>query len=118
MKNDCYERAMPDEPTFTLLGRDRHAAVLVNLWAAMRMLDDEPGEVIGEATEIASRMAGYFMAAKPDQQLAGMATLAEGLAALAEMVGVVVTVSQTPELPLAMGNYSTTIEVRKVLRRG
>lgn len=33
---DCYHKAEPDEPKFTLLGRDRAAPVLVRLWAAIR----------------------------------------------------------------------------------
>jgi hypothetical protein len=33
---DCHSRAHPDEPTFTLLGRDPLAASLVHLWAMAR----------------------------------------------------------------------------------
>lgn len=112
MKNDCYERAREDEPTFTLLGRDPHAAVLINLWAAMRALAGEDHERVKDATDTANEFVAYFQRMKPGEQFAGMATVTEGLAALAEMIGVVVTVTQTPNEPLAMGNYSTTIEVR------
>lgn len=35
-KFDCYANAAPDEPMFVLLGRDRHAAGLVRLWALLR----------------------------------------------------------------------------------
>lgn len=35
---DCYAAAHPDEPMFTLLGRDHSAALLIRLWAAMRSL--------------------------------------------------------------------------------
>lgn len=44
---DCYARAHPDEPLFTLLGRDRLAPGLVRLWAALRS-----GEAIGIQTQI------------------------------------------------------------------
>lgn len=33
---DCYDNAKPDEPMFVLLARDRTAAALVALWAAVR----------------------------------------------------------------------------------
>jgi hypothetical protein len=33
---DCYHKAEPDEPKFTLLGRDKAAPVCVRLWAAIR----------------------------------------------------------------------------------
>lgn len=36
---DCYERAEPDEPLFTLLARDPQASDLVALWAALRTKD-------------------------------------------------------------------------------
>jgi hypothetical protein len=34
---DCYAAAEPDEPLFTLLGRDPLASHLVRLWAALRI---------------------------------------------------------------------------------
>lgn len=40
-KFDCYENAEPDEPMFTLLGRDPVAPFLVSLWAKVRMADAE-----------------------------------------------------------------------------
>lgn len=30
---DCYANAEPDEAMFVLLGRDKHAGLLVTLWA-------------------------------------------------------------------------------------
>lgn len=36
---DCYARAEPDEPLFTLLGRDPSAAHLVAAWTAIRAGD-------------------------------------------------------------------------------
>jgi hypothetical protein len=39
---DCYARAEPDEPLFTLLGRDPLAGILVMIWAeARKQMDDE-----------------------------------------------------------------------------
>jgi len=33
---DCYAKAMPDEPMFVLLARDRSAATMVREWAYRR----------------------------------------------------------------------------------
>ena len=35
-KWDCYSKAEPDEPMFTLLARDPLAALLVEVWASLR----------------------------------------------------------------------------------
>lgn len=35
--NDCYDRAEPDEPMFTLLARDPTGATLVSIWAKLRV---------------------------------------------------------------------------------
>lgn len=35
-KFDCYAKAHPDEPMFTLLGRDPVAPVLVRMWITLR----------------------------------------------------------------------------------
>jgi hypothetical protein len=40
--NDCYANALPDEPMFTLLGRDPAAPGLIRQWAQLRQC-----EVIG-----------------------------------------------------------------------
>lgn len=110
---DCYAAAGPDEPMFVLLGRDKHAAALVNLWAAMRMLDGERPAKCEEATNCANDMMAFHQALKPGLTPAGMLTLAEGLAALADMVGAVVTIEQVPLDPLAMGNYVHRVSVRQ-----
>jgi len=34
---DCYDAAEPNEPMFILLGRDRDAAIVVKLWAMLRL---------------------------------------------------------------------------------
>jgi len=55
-KWDCYENADADEPMFVLLARDRHAPALVELWAALRTLDEDNVEQIEEAEECAKSM--------------------------------------------------------------
>lgn len=35
-KFDCYAKAEPDEPMFTLLARDPHGANLVRIWLLLR----------------------------------------------------------------------------------
>lgn len=37
--NDCYARAMPDEPVFTLLARDPSAPGFIRAWAERRALE-------------------------------------------------------------------------------
>ena len=56
---DCYAKAEPDEPMFILLGRDKHAASLVSLWALLRRLDAEDAAVVDEAEGCAKAMALY-----------------------------------------------------------
>lgn len=46
---DCYAHAHPDEPMFVLLGRDRHAPILVRLWALLRYRDGESSDKTDEA---------------------------------------------------------------------
>lgn len=53
---DCYAAADPDEPMFILLGRDRHAAMLVRLWAMLRALDGEQTKKTDEALQCAKAM--------------------------------------------------------------
>lgn len=53
---DCYANAEPDEPMFVLLGRDKHAPLLVRLWAEMRALDGEDRAKIEEAMSCADAM--------------------------------------------------------------
>jgi hypothetical protein len=43
---DCYEKAKPDEPLFTLLGRDPQGGDMVHLWAALRAGDTHGAERI------------------------------------------------------------------------
>lgn len=58
-KFDCYANAEPDEPMFVLLGRDKHAPLLVKLWAEMRKLDGEDPSKIDEAFKCAHAMIDY-----------------------------------------------------------
>jgi hypothetical protein len=53
---DCYANAEPDEPMFVLLGRDRHAAILVQLWALLRLREGEDETKVQEAFHCADAM--------------------------------------------------------------
>jgi hypothetical protein len=60
-KNDCYHRALPDEPTFTLLARDPDFYELVQLWAekrACRIACGDKGEEDRTRVDEARRCAG------------------------------------------------------------
>lgn len=113
MSDDCYLKREHDEPSFTLLGRDKHAAILVNLWAAMRRIDGDPSdaEKIEGADKRANEMVGWLIANRTLEPV-GIAGAAYALAVLAEMCGAVVTIGQEPLQPLAMGNYRHTVSVR------
>lgn len=53
---DCYAAAAPDEPMFVLLGRDKHAAGLVRLWALLRIKAGEDPAKVAEAFACADAM--------------------------------------------------------------
>lgn len=60
---DCYSRALPDEPMFTLLARDPRAPQLLREWADLRRADIIKGErseddlrMCQEADECADQM--------------------------------------------------------------
>jgi hypothetical protein len=53
---DCYANAHPDEPMFILLGRDKFAGSLVELWAEARESDDENATKVQEARDCAGEM--------------------------------------------------------------
>lgn len=109
---NCYEAAEPDEPMFILLGRDRHAAALVNMWVAMRALEPSPNSAkLLEALRCADEMVAYHDSVRPGADVAGIATLARALAALAERCGAVVTIDQVSRHPLRMGNYRHRVSV-------
>lgn len=53
---DCYAKAEPDEPMFTLLARDPTAPALVRIWVAMSRAAGRTGEKIAEAEACAVAM--------------------------------------------------------------
>lgn len=61
---DCYTKAEPDEPMFVLLGRDKHAPMLVRLWAEIRALDGEDDHKVQEAI----RCAGFMEMFREERQ--------------------------------------------------
>jgi len=58
-KFDCYANAADDEPMFVLLARDKHAPVLVWLWATLRELDGEDVPKVKEAYDCAQAMIDF-----------------------------------------------------------
>lgn len=59
---DCHAKALPDEPVFTLIGRDPMAHLLVRLWAALRRHAGEAEAVVAEAEQCADAMRDYCQA--------------------------------------------------------
>jgi len=55
-KYDCYEKADPDEPMFTLLARDANAPALVRQWADIRSQMHGDDEKVAEALQCADNM--------------------------------------------------------------
>ena len=62
--NDCYAKAKPDEPMFTLLGRDPLAPDLIDYWADQhldaakeRLMDVNIGEFSIEKAQVAGNAA-------------------------------------------------------------
>ena len=109
---DCYANAAPDEPMFVLLGRDRHAAVLVHLWAVMRHAAGEDLAKVHEAINCANSMVDYRSRLKPGEVPAGIAAAANAVVQLAVEAGCVITVDHVPLQPLAMGNYQHRVHIR------
>lgn len=56
---DCYANAHPDEPMFVLLGRDKHAAGLIRLWAIFRARDGEDDAKVQEALACARAVEAW-----------------------------------------------------------
>lgn len=81
-KFDCYANAHPDEPMFVLLARDKHAPMLVWLWALLRRLDKEDPAKVAEATECCSAMLAWQAA--HDRTSVGL-----GQTALAAVMGLI-----------------------------
>lgn len=68
-KYDCYAKALPDEPIFTLMARDLYAPTMLEDWAARRegLIDvgsypqsDRP--VVAEARQCAKKMREWRLA--------------------------------------------------------
>lgn len=64
-KFDCYANAKPDEPMFILLGRDKNAPSLVDLWANQREVDNEDPAKVQEARDCANAMRQYVGIERP-----------------------------------------------------
>lgn len=73
---DCYAAAELDEPMFVLLGRDKHAPMLVWLWASLRELDGEDPAKVAEARECFVAMMKWATDHKRPVCGIGQATLA------------------------------------------
>lgn len=69
-KYDCYNDAEPDEPRFTLLGRDRLAGHLVSIWSKVRNGDMEAASVVF-LDMLKKHATAYGM--EPDTEKAGEA---------------------------------------------
>lgn len=65
---DGYGKAEEDEPMFVLLGRDRHAPLLVRIWALLRRREGEDEAVIAEALACAAAMDAWREGARPERQ--------------------------------------------------
>ncbi len=58
---DCYDKAEPDEPLFTLLARDPAAPATVRFWVAMRgIVRKADQEKHGEALDCAAEMQRWY----------------------------------------------------------
>jgi hypothetical protein len=57
--SDCYANAANDEPMFVLLGRDKHAPQLVEMWAGQRAAEGEDPAKVEEALKCAKAMRRY-----------------------------------------------------------
>ena len=56
---DCYDKAEPDEPIFTLLGRDEDAPLLIQIWVELRRRRHENNAVLAEALSCMFAMQAY-----------------------------------------------------------
>lgn len=57
--HDCYAAALPDEPLFTLLGRDPLAPLVVAFWAKLRSLTRGRDAKVQEAVDCGLAMAKW-----------------------------------------------------------
>jgi hypothetical protein len=76
-KFDCYANAAPDEPMFVLLGRDRHAPLLVRIWVLLRHREGKEDDAkLEEAVQCAAAMEQWQLGLgkKPFDNRPAMAT--------------------------------------------
>jgi hypothetical protein len=81
-----------DEPMFVLLGRDRHAAVLVNLWAAMREIEGEDAAKLAEARACANTMVDWVQQVR-NVEPRGLRSAAQALVLLATECGMLLNIT-------------------------
>jgi hypothetical protein len=109
---NCHAAAAPDEPIFTLLARDKHAALLVNLWAVLRALDRGPDDPkVVESCNVVDAMNEYLRRKHPDVTPSDMHALARAVPFLAHSYGAVMEITPRVQPPLAMGNYGYEVRV-------
>lgn len=58
---NCYDRAEPDEPLFTLLGRDPAASFAVALWVRVRTMMFGGSEQVAEAAGCSEQMRDWAL---------------------------------------------------------
>lgn len=79
---DCYAAARKHEPMFILLGRDKHAPLLVRMWALVREAANEDPAKVAEARECADAMEGWLEAQGKEVNVDILVDLLETHAAL------------------------------------
>ena len=67
-KFDCYAKAAPDEPLFTLLARDLLAAYLTQIWAMIRAGNRD--EAIRTFNELINGPHAYVFVLQPETEKA------------------------------------------------
>lgn len=58
----AYEKAEPDEPVFTLIGRDPCASIVITFWRKLRIEMGKEDEKTDEAADVAQAMQDYAIA--------------------------------------------------------
>ena len=102
---DCYAKAEPDEPMFTLLGRDPSAGVLVWTWAAIQYnLGQGDSPKVREAADCGEAMIRWTM--KQGKSPSGLLALIKALCTIAEGTGCQVTLT-----PLEGGSHSINLQM-------
>lgn len=82
-KYDCLASASPNEPFFVLLGRDRMAPSLVEMWAQAREATGEVADKVGEARDVVAAMKNeLFLRHKVPTDVLDLVPLATLTAAL------------------------------------